>query len=74
VQVIFFDKTEAVLSSELQVVTYVDKKGLVCSFPLTNALDVPNPELAKRLRYTKDILTSMLGARTGDLAAAVAAH
>jgi len=74
VQVIFFDKTEAVLSSKLQVVTYVDKKGQVCSHPLSNALDVPSPELAKRLRYTKDILVSMLGARTGDLAAAVAAH
>jgi len=74
VQVVFFDKTEAVLSSKLQVVTYVDKKGQVCSHPLSNALDVPSPELAKRLRYTKDILVSMLGARTGDLAAAVAAH
>merc|ERR1740121_209376 len=74
VQVIFFDRTEAVLSSKLQVVTYVDKRGQVCSYPLSNALDVPSPELAKRLRYTKDILTSMLGARTGDLAAAVAAH
>lgn len=74
VQVIFFDKTEAVLSSRLQVVTYVDKRGQINSYPLANALDVPIPELTKRLRYTKDILVSMLGARTGDLAAAVAAH
>ena len=27
VQVIFFDKTEAVLSSKLHTVTYVDKRG-----------------------------------------------
>ena len=27
VEVIFFDKTEAVLSSKLHTVTYVDKKG-----------------------------------------------
>ena len=53
VQVIFFDKTEAVLSSKLHTVTYVDKKGQVQSYPLTNAFDVPSPELAKRLRYTK---------------------
>ena len=26
-QVIFFDKTEAVLSSKLHTVTYIDKKG-----------------------------------------------
>jgi len=65
VQVIFFDRTEAVLSSKSHMVTYVDKKGLVCSYPLSNVLDVPSPELAKRLRYTKDILVNLLGAR-GD--------
>mmetsp|Transcript_25403 Transcript_25403/g.44891 ORF Transcript_25403/g.44891 Transcript_25403/m.44891 type:complete len:604 (-) Transcript_25403:145-1956(-) len=56
VQVIFFDKTEAVLSSRSHTVTYVDKKGQVQAYPLTNVLDVPNAELAKRLKYTKDIL------------------
>eukprot|EP00439_Symbiodinium_sp_Y106_P070414 s2525_g12.t1 len=54
VQVIFFDKTEAVLSSRSHLVTYVDKKGQVQAYPLTNVLDVPSAELAKRLRYTKD--------------------
>lgn len=67
VQVIFFDKTEAVLSSRSHTVTYVDKRGQVCSYPLSNVLDVPSAELAKRLRYTKDILVNLLGARTGDL-------
>lgn len=67
VQVVFFDKTEAVLSSKSHTVTYVDKRGQVCSYPLSNVLDVPSPELAKRLRYTKDILVNLLGTRTAEL-------
>lgn len=67
VQVVFFDKTEAVLSSKSHTVTYVDKRGQVCSYPLSNVLDVPSPELAKRLRYTKDILVNLLGTRTNEL-------
>jgi len=70
VQVVFFDKTEAVLSSKSHMVTYIDKKSQVCSYPLSNVLDVPSPELAKRLRYTKDILVNLLGARTSDLGGA----
>jgi len=70
VQVVFFDKTEAVLSSKAQMVTYVDKQSKVVSYPLSNVLDVPSPELAKRLRYTKDILVNLLGTRTGDLGGA----
>jgi polo-like kinase 1 len=67
VQVMFFDKTEAVLSSKSQIVTYVDKKGQVCEYPLSSALDVPNAELSKRLRYTRDILVNLLGVRSSDL-------
>jgi len=70
VQVVFFDKTEAVLSSKAHMVTYVDKKSQVCSYPLSDVMDVPSPELAKRLRYTKDILVNMLGARASDLGGA----
>jgi len=69
-QIVFFDKTEAVLSSKSHMVTYFDKKGQVCSYPLSNVLDVPNPELAKRLRYTKDILVNLMGARASDLGGA----
>jgi polo-like kinase 1 len=68
VQVMFFDKTEAVLSSKSHTVTYVDKKGEVVGYPLSSALDVPNVELAKRLRYTRDILVNLLGVRNTDLA------
>lgn len=61
VQVVFFDRTEAVLSSRAHMVTYVDKKGQRLTYPLSSVLDVPSPELAKRLRYTKDILVNLLG-------------
>mmetsp|Transcript_21693 Transcript_21693/g.39810 ORF Transcript_21693/g.39810 Transcript_21693/m.39810 type:complete len:718 (+) Transcript_21693:63-2216(+) len=70
VQVVFQDKTEAVLSSRSHIVTYCDKKGEVSSYPLSNVLDVPSPELAKRLRYTKDILVNLLGTRGAEVAAA----
>jgi len=72
VQVVFGDKTEAVLSSKSHMVTYFDKNGQVSACPLATVLDVPspNPELAKRLRYTKDILVNLLGARGTDLATA----
>merc|ERR1740133_718826 len=36
VQVVFFDKTEAVLSSKSHMVTYIDKTSRVCSYPLSN--------------------------------------
>eukprot|EP00929_Paragymnodinium_shiwhaense_P085707 TRINITY_DN4612_c0_g1_i1.p1 TRINITY_DN4612_c0_g1~~TRINITY_DN4612_c0_g1_i1.p1 ORF type:complete len:931 (+),score=189.66 TRINITY_DN4612_c0_g1_i1:75-2867(+) len=70
VQVMFFDKTEAVLSSKSHTVAYVDKKGELLGYPLSSALDVPNVELSKRLRYTRDILANLLGARNADFAAA----
>jgi len=70
VQVVFFDKTETVLSSRLHMVTYIDKKGQVCSYPLSSVHDVPSPELSKRLRYTKDILVNMLGARGSEMGGA----
>lgn len=74
VQVIFFDKTEAVVSLRSQVVTYVNKQRQICSYPLSTGSEVPCPELARRLRHTKDIMESMFGTRTCDLPHAVAAQ
>jgi len=48
------------LSSEQKLVTYVDKKGDRSNYPLASALDSNNLEMAKRLKYTKEILTHML--------------
>ncbi|EGR28317.1 protein kinase domain protein, partial [Ichthyophthirius multifiliis] len=60
VQVVFTDKTEILLSSLQKIVTYVDKKGNRLNFPLSTALDNSNMEMQKRLKYTKEILTSLL--------------
>ena len=71
VQVNFTDKTEVILSSENKLVTYVNKKGERSHYPLSTALDSNNAEMAKRLKYTKEILTHMLnnnaqGAQNGE--------
>lgn len=61
IQVIFKDLTEILLSSEWKFVCYVNKKKERLNFPLSNALDSENTEMSKRLKYTKDILSQMLG-------------
>ena len=69
VQVSFLDKSELLLCSESKMVTYVDKKGIPSVYPLNSAMETQNKEMAKRLRYTKEILTSMLhpqSAGTGE--------
>jgi len=60
VQVNFTDKTEIILSSEQKLVTYINLKGEKSEYPLATALDSKNAEMAKRLKYTKEILTHML--------------
>lgn len=64
VQVNFTDTTEIILNSEKKIVTYLNKKGERSSFPLSSALESPNQEMCKRLKYTKDILTHMLSANS----------
>ena len=56
----FTDKSEIILSSENKMVTYVNKKGEKSSYPLQTALESSNHEMAKRLKYTKEILTHLL--------------
>lgn len=60
VQVNFTDRTEIILSSEQKLVTYINLKGERSEYPLATALDSRNAEMAKRLKYTKEILTHML--------------
>ena len=60
VQVNFQDHTEIILSSESRMVTYVNKKGERNTYPLATALESTNLEMTKRLKYTKEILSSML--------------
>jgi hypothetical protein len=41
-QVIFFDKTEVVLSSKAHMVTYVDKKNNRAAYPLQSVMEISN--------------------------------
>lgn len=61
IQVIFQDCTELLLSSDTQVLTYRDKQGTRSHHLLAVAMERSNPEMAKRLKYMKDILAHMLG-------------
>ena len=56
VQVNFTDRTEIILSSEQKLVTYINLKGERSEYPLATALDSKNADMAKRLKYTKEIL------------------
>ena len=40
--------------------TYINLKGEKSEHPLASALESRNAEMAKRLKYTKEILTHML--------------
>jgi hypothetical protein len=60
VQVNFFDHTEIVLSSEARLVTYVDRHSKRTTFPLSDIVEFPRADIAKRLKYTKDILHQLI--------------
>jgi polo-like kinase 1 len=69
VQVSFLDKSELLLCSDSRMVTYVDKSGVPSLYPLSSAMETQNREMAKRLRYTKEVLTNLLNpqsAGTGE--------
>jgi polo-like kinase 1 len=60
VQVDFQDKTQVILNSGLKEVTYINKKMEKQKYSLSAALETTNPEMSKRLKYTKDILTHII--------------
>jgi len=64
VQVNFTDKTELILNSENKVVTYMNKRGERSNFPLTTALENSSSEMAKRLKYAKELLATMVNTNT----------
>lgn len=63
VQVSFQDQTEVILSSEQRVLTYINKKKEKISLPMNKALEEPDQEMAKRIKYTRDILNYMMNNR-----------
>jgi polo-like kinase 1 len=70
IHVVFFDKTEVVISFKTRMVTFIDKRSQASSHPLCNIKDVSNMELARRLKYINEILVNVLGARASDLGGA----
>lgn len=60
VQVCFFDNTEIILSSEARLVTYTNHQGERKTFSLSSIVNKPQPDVAKRLKYTKDILYQLI--------------
>ena len=60
VQVVFFDRSEVLLSSEARIVTYVNKQGLRSEHSLEEVLQTGRTDIAKRLKYTKDIMYRLI--------------
>lgn len=56
VQVTFEDKTEIIVDKENMKVRYYNKKKEFVSYDLATAADSNNPEMIKRLEYTKRML------------------
>lgn len=60
VQMNFADKTELILNSDSKVVTYVNKKSERNNYPMATAMESSNTEMTKRLKFTKELLSTML--------------
>jgi polo-like kinase 1 len=60
VQIVFYDHTEVLLTADERHITYVDKQRNRRTYYLTDELVGCNPEIAKRLRYTKEILQQLV--------------
>jgi polo-like kinase 1 len=60
VQIVFYDQTEVLLTPDERFVTYVDKKCNRCTYYLNDELVASNAELAKRLKYSKEILQQLI--------------
>eukprot|EP00548_Thalassiothrix_antarctica_P014469 CAMPEP_0194168334 /NCGR_PEP_ID=MMETSP0154-20130528/3341_1 /TAXON_ID=1049557 /ORGANISM="Thalassiothrix antarctica, Strain L6-D1" /LENGTH=743 /DNA_ID=CAMNT_0038879457 /DNA_START=236 /DNA_END=2467 /DNA_ORIENTATION=- len=60
VQIVFYDQTEILLTSDSQYATYVDKSRGRKTYFLTDETVGTHTEMAKRLRYSKEILNQLL--------------
>lgn len=60
VQMNFFDHSSLVLSSDARNVSFVDKRGKRSHHPLSMVMQSGRQDIAKRLRYTKDILHQVI--------------
>lgn len=60
VQIVFYDHTEVLLTPDERHITYVDKQRNRNTYYLTDELVGHNTEIAKRLKYTKEILQQLV--------------
>lgn len=55
----FNDHTEVILNSKLREVTYINKRGVKKTHPISEVDKSNNREIAKRIKYIKEILTQI---------------
>jgi polo-like kinase 1 len=60
VQIVFYDHTEILLTPDERHITYVDKSKHRYTYYLTDELVGCKEDIAKRLRYTKEILQQLV--------------
>lgn len=60
VQVVFFDRSEVLMSSEVKTITYVSKLGERSYHSLNSVMQSGRKDIAKRLKYTKDIMHRLI--------------
>lgn len=63
VQVVFYDQSEILLTPDDRYITYVDKNRKRATYHFTDELVGSSPELEKRLKYTKEIMSQLLSGR-----------
>lgn len=63
VQIVFYDHTEVLLTPDERYITYVDKHRSRNTYYMTDELVGCNPEIERRLKYTKEILQQLVDVR-----------
>ena len=60
VQVNFLDKSELIIHCDSKSVSFSNRKGESLQMSLSKALQVNNPEILRRLKYTRDAISHMI--------------
>jgi polo-like kinase 1 len=58
IQIRFLDKSEVFINGESKFVVFLNKHQVMQEFPLGSAFDSNCPDISKRLRYIKEVLTT----------------
>ena len=60
VQVYFLDKSELILNADSRHLIFINKYKILSATPLASAMESKDKEMIKRLKYTKEVLTTLL--------------